>query len=254
MRVSFKIKMDIKIKTNKNKYIYGNIAKGKNSKTLVVFMSGFSGSADFNLFKKASESFLRKGFDSLRFDFFSKHTKAFKPQDMSFDLYVSELRNIVDHLKKDYSKTVLIGHSFGTIISILFLNKYRKYSKNTGLIFWEPTLLPWKEKYMKEDFVFDKDKKLYMSKNSDEIMNEKFYQECIKTKGTDTIFGALNTSTLIIAARDSADKDAKKYFSKIKDKQNSKLYILDNTNHFFDGIETQKELFKKTISYLGANK
>jgi len=250
------MQIKIKSKTKKGKYIYGDICQNKNANTLVIFMSGFSGGRNSKLFIKASKFFAKNGFDTLHFDFFSETGKnnALKPEDFSFSVYTLELKNVVDNFKKKYSKVVLIGHSFGSILSILFLNKYRKYIKNIDLVFWEPTLLPWRERIMKAEFVFDNKNKIYHGKDTNEIMNKTFYRECISIKNTDKMFGNLNKTALIIAAKDSADKDAEKYFSKIKNKHNSKLLFLHNTNHFFNCREVQKELFLNTINYLDSGK
>lgn len=246
------MKIKIKSKIKKGKYIHGILLKNRKSKTLVIFMSGFSGGRDSKLFKNASNVFLKKDFDTLQFNFFQEKGRgnALRPEELSFSFYVSELKNIIDYFKKEYLEIILVGHSFGTIISILFLTEYNKYTKNIKLVFWEPTLLPWKEQYMKEDFIFNTKTKIYYGKNTSEIMNKTFYQECVNTKSTDIMFGLLGKDALIIAAKNSAGADAKKYFLKIKDKNKSRLFILNNTNHFFDGKKSQKELFSETINYL----
>ncbi len=237
------MKIKIELKNKKSKYIYGDMLKNKKAKTLVLFMSGFSGGRNSKLFVNASNVFLKNGFDTLRFNFFQEKgtNNTLRPEEISFSVYASELANIINHFEKRYSRIILVGHSFGTIISILFLNKYRKYIKKIGLVFWEPTLLPWKEKFMKEDFIFDIKKKIYYGKNTKEIMNEIFYQECITTN-ISKIFHSLNKNTCVFAAKNSADKDATKF--------SSKPIIIKNTNHFFDGKNAQKELFDKTIKFL----
>lgn len=240
----------------KEKFIYGDFIENKKADTLAVFMSGFSGSKELPLFKTASTKFLKHGFSTLRFNFCNdsddKHKKvdALNLEELSFSVYVAELKNTLDLVGKKFSRIVLVGHSFGAPIAILFLNKYKKYTNNTELVLWEPTLLPWKREWMEEDFVFDRNKKLFLGKHTNEILNKVFYKECSHTESTDKVLRLSNCKVCIIAAKDSADKDAGKYFSKIKNKKNSKLFIIKGANHLFSGKRVQKELFKKTMDFL----
>ncbi len=244
--------MKFKIKSKKitGKFIYGDITKNKGAASLAIFMSGFDGSADFPLFKNASSMFLKNDIDSLRLHFCEGKKDAPMLQDENFSMYTTELKNIVDTFGKSYSTIVLVGHSFGAIIAILFLNKYKKYAKKTKLVLWEPTLLPWKTKWMEEDFTFNADKKFYYGKHRKEILNETFYKECIDIENTTDTLRMLNKSVLIIAAKGSADKDARKYFQRTRDKKVSELFLIDKTDHYFKGRSVQKELFEKTIQFL----
>lgn len=250
------MKIKIKSKKLKRKFIYGDFFENKNATTLVVFLSGFSGGMGFSLFKNASVDFFKSGFSTMELNFCNdindKHQKIDSPklEDMNFSIYSAELKNVIDSLCKKYSKIVLIGHSFGAVISILFLSKYKKYAKNTELILWDPSLLPWKKEWMEQDFMFDAKKRLYVGKNGREVMNKLFYKECINIKNTANILQSLKKKVCIITAKNGAHKDAEKYFSKIRRIRNSKLIIIKNTGHLFTEKHAQKKLFKKTIDFL----
>jgi alpha/beta superfamily hydrolase len=250
------MKIKIKSKKLKGKFIYGDFLENKKATTLVVFLSGFSGSREFSLFKNASSEFFKNGFSAFRFNFCNdnedKYQKIDAPKikDMSFPFYIAELKNIIDILGKKYFRIALVGHSFGAVIAILFLNKHKKYLKKTDLILWDPSLLPWKKEWMEEDFIYDADKKLYRGKIGKETINKIFFKECIIVKNSAEILESLNQGACIIAAENSGDADAKKYFLKIRSKKDSKLFIIKKTGHQFKGKKAQKELFEKTINFL----
>ncbi|MCX6701693.1 MAG: hypothetical protein NTX96_00670 [Candidatus Zambryskibacteria bacterium] len=250
------MKIKIKSKYKKDKYIYETFLKNKKAKSLVIFSSGLSGSKELPLFKNASKKFLKDGFSILRFNFCRDNDDklqkidTLKPEELSLSVYIAELKNIMDVFSKKYPNIVLIGHSFGAVVFILFLDKYKKYKKNTKLILWDPTLLPWKKKIMEMDFLFNTKKQLYYGKNTNEVMNKTFYNECIHIKNTTNTLKMLNKEVCIIAAENGASKDAKKYYSKIKNKKNSKLFIIKKTGHRFDEEKAQKELFDRTIEFL----
>ncbi|KKR45114.1 MAG: hypothetical protein UT81_C0021G0019 [Parcubacteria group bacterium GW2011_GWA2_40_14] len=240
-RPLFILLMKIQAITKKDKFLYGDFLKNKKAKTLVVFLSGLSGSRELPLFKSISTEFLKKGFSTVRFNFCTdsddtyKKSDAFKTIDMSFSVYIKELKNIVDSL--NYSKIVLIGHSFGAIIAMLFLKKYKKYAKNIKLVLWDPSRLPWPKKYVD------------MEKNLLKIMSKTLYNEVIRANSV-KIFKSLNQKSCIISAKDGGDKDAKKYASQTKNRGATKLYVIKNTGHCFEGAKAQKELVEKTLSFI----
>ncbi len=220
----------------------------------MIFLSGFSGSSQLPLFAQASREFSKNNFGTLRLNFCSDpddsatQRNTLKLEDMTFSLYITELKNIINQLPRKYSKIVFIGHSFGAIISILFLNKYKGFLKNSQLILWEPSLLPWKIEWMEQDFLYNSKKALYIDKNNGDRINKTFYKELV-TIDSVIIFQLLGQKTYIIAAKGSADKDAKKYIS--KNTQGSKAFIIKNTDHCFKGKDAKKELFLKTTKFLG---
>ena len=149
------MKFKIKSKKFKDKYIYGEISGVRGATTLVVFMSGFDGSSKFSLFKTATNYFNKNSVSTIRFDFCNKKNKdAILLQDISFSVYATELKNIIDRFGKNYLHIVFVGHSFGAVVAIMFLLKHKAFLKKTELVLWDPTLLPWKEVWMKEDYIF----------------------------------------------------------------------------------------------------
>lgn len=253
------MKLKIQSKKIKGKFIYVDLIENKKANTLIVFMSGLSGSKELPLFMTASTEFFKHGFSTLRLNFCNDSDEGYKKVDainleeLSFSVYVTELKNILDSVGKKYSRIVLVGHSFGAPIAISFLSKYKKYSYSTELVLWDPTILPWKKQWMEEDFVLDKDKGLYLGKHTKEVLNKIFYGECVRVD-TVNILQMLKRNVCIIAARNSADKDASKYFSKVHKKKASVLHIIEKTNHYFNGKRVQKELFTTTLNFLDLNK
>lgn len=251
------MKLKIKSKKFKNRFIYADMEEGEEATSLVVFLSGLSGSKNLPLFDYASSEFIKNGFNTLRLNFYNyeydkhKYTNALESNSISFSVYIEELKNVLDFVSNKYSSIVLIGHSFGAPIAIMFLSKYKKYASKTKIVIWDPSILPWKREWMEEDYVFNKDKKLYFNKHdSCEIINEVFYEECICVKNTTEILRLLNKKVCIIAAGKGGGEDSKKYFSKLRNKKSSMLVIIDDASHLFDGKNVQKELLNKTLEFL----
>jgi alpha/beta superfamily hydrolase len=236
--------MKIESKKFKGKFIYGDFLENERATKLAIFMSGFSGSKNLPLFKTTSDQFFKKDFSVVRFNFCNddgdSDPKIDAPEikDMSFSVYIAELKNIIDKLGGGYSRITLIGHSFGAVISILFLAKYKKYTNNIDLVLWDPTLLPWDKKGAEEDL-----------KNGEIEVNTTFLQELTSIDSVN-IFGLLNKNICIIAAENTTDEDAENYFLKTPNKNLSELHIIKEANHFFDGEEVQRQLIAKTLGFL----
>jgi alpha/beta superfamily hydrolase len=249
------MKIKIKSKKIKNKFIYGDFFRDNKSDILAIFLSGFSGSKNLPLFDKAPNLFSKEGFDVLKLNFCNdsddkkQEVDAFNIEDMSFSVYTNELKNVIDSLNKKYSKIIFVGHSFGAVISIIFLAKNKRYISKSDLVLWEQSHLPWNKKEMDNDFIFDKSRKLFVEKGTGLSLNKIFYKELV-TVDTLKIFESLKKRVCIIASEGSADKDAKKYFLKIRNKKTSKFYIIKNSDHFFKGLKNQKEVFERTIDFL----
>ena len=250
-----KMETKIKSKTIKNRFIYADYFENKKAKSVVIFLSSFSGSRYLPLFNNSCKFFYMNGFSTVKLNFCNESDdkiqkpKAINFENMSLSVYTTELKNIIDYFDKKYSEVILVGHSFGAIVSILFLDKYKKYRKNTKLVLWEPSLLPWKKKWMEKDFYYNGDEKLYREKRTGEFINKTFYKECVTTDSL-KLFKLLNMKVYIIAVKNLAEKNAKKYFSKIRNKVDSKIFIMQKTGHSFEDIKSQKILFGKTLSFL----
>lgn len=261
MGVLFFKNMKIKIKSKKieGKFLHCDFLENKNAEKIVVLLSGLSGSKNLPLFGTASSAFFKNGFSTLRINFCNdpdnKHQIIDTPdiRDANFAFYSAELKNILEFFKKKYTNIVIIGHSFGAPVAVMFLSTYKSYATRVQLILWDPSLLPFDKKAMDSAFVFDLAQKLYREKEAKlpYIFNKKFYKELSEDIHTGEVLRNLNKEVCIIGAMKGAGQDAKKYFSKLKNKKISKLILISSANHMFDGRRVQKELLKKTFEFLG---
>jgi len=248
------MKFKIKSKTNNTKFIYGNVRQNKEADALIIVMSGYCGGENFNLNIKTTQYFYKHGFSVLRLNFCNNRKNpyridALQLEVMDFDVYTTELKHIIDHFSQSYSHIILIGHSFGAIISILFLEKFNNYKNKIRLVLWDQSLLPWPKQIMEQEFIINKQQRVYTEKGTGLRLNKKFYNSLIETDILKN-FSKLNIPTCIIAARHSADIDAKKYFSKIKNKKRSEIHIIKNTGHLFEERKAQDELFSITEQFI----
>jgi predicted alpha/beta-fold hydrolase len=254
------MKIKIGSKKIKRKFIYGNFSVNKKSETVVIFLSGLSGNDAIPLVKSASLEFFEHGFSTMNFNFcnddIAKNHRTNSPEigDMSLITYVADLKNVIDTFCRKYSKIVLVGHSFGAIVSILFLSNCKKYTKKIKLVLWDPSILPWRKELLEKIFVFNPAKNLYFEKNTKNplIINKTFYRELMKTKDTTKVLGSLKNEVCIIGAGSASQNENKRYFAEVKNKRLSTLSIIKGAGHLFGGKRVQKIMFSKTLNFLGA--
>ena len=252
------MKLKIQSKKIKGKYIYGEVAKTKNSTTLIVFLSGLSGNDASDLTRNASDVFVESGFDTLKLNFCNDDNKknrkagALEIYEMSLSLYVAELKNILDTVAKTYVSIIFVAHSFGAPIAISFLNKYPKYKTEIHLTLWDPSLLPWGKEVVQEVFAFNPTKKLFYQKETENplVINKTFYTELLGTKNTAHLLRGLGRNVIIIAAEKGAQSDARSYFSKISNKKASRFFVIKRADHLFTTKRAQKELLSRTLDFL----
>ncbi len=239
----------------KGKYIYYNLSITKNSNTLMVFMTGLSGGMTFPLFENAEKYFSQFQCSILRFNFCREENDEQHPKNeielnkYHFRLYTVELKNLLETVSDKFEKIVFVGHSFGAIITLLFLDKYPKFKKKSKCILWEPSNLPWSKRVMNGVYDLDKNTGLYVDKESSESINSTFFKE-VTTVNSINLFKKIGIDACIICASGSQDKIGKKYFSNTKNKFKSSYHIIENTDHSFDGNKAQNELFRVTRKWL----
>ncbi len=252
--------MKLKIRSTKlkDRYIYIDIDKQNKSTTLVVVLSGLSGNDSRSLTKKTCGMFGDRRIDTLRINFCNDDkpknhkTDALNIEQMSLLVYTSVLKEVLGAMKEKYSHIVFVAHSFSAPVVINFLQKNFKYQKNTTLILWDPSLLPWGRKTMEEVFVFNKEKNLFVQKETSRplTINRIFYKELLGTKNTASILKKINIPVLIIGAEKGAKEDAQAYFVKIQNKRSAVFHVIKKADHLFKEKNIRKELLNRTIAFL----
>lgn len=250
--------METKIKSKKlkGKIIYGDFLENKKGTVLIIFLSGLAGGRESRLLKNSSKWFFKKGFSTFTLNLCDTTVEKFKHslklEDMRLTTYLTGLKETMDFFQKKYPTIILVGHSFGAVISILFLEKYKKYSENTKLVLWDPSILSQIAPWIKGYFRFDFHTKKYYGKGGGEkiAINVNFYNDLLSTKDSPEIFQLLNHKACIIGAEKGAKENAKEYFKVLRDKKGFYYHIIKATGHLFGTKKAQKELFNTTLKFL----
>ncbi len=79
----------------------------------VIMAHGFTGSLDGFVYRAARDRFLAAGYDVCRFNFYSWEAGARALRDVTLAVQAADLRRVHAHLRPDYDRLYLAGHSYG---------------------------------------------------------------------------------------------------------------------------------------------
>lgn len=104
----------IQIPTDDDHLIYGTLDSFESKKDkLIIFCHGLSGNENEPHYFNAVPFFTQKGFDTFRFNFYTRATKARQLSECSITTHAEDLNNVIKRFKDEYEEIILIGHSIG---------------------------------------------------------------------------------------------------------------------------------------------
>lgn len=246
----------MKQKVLENKFIYFDLHEKSGSDTLLVIMSGISGGKESFLIRKSLQFFRKYNLDILcinfcKDDLFDK-SDCPRMHELTFPLYIEGLRRCIESSNKKYRDTIFIGHSFSAIILILFLKKYSSLLRCSKLILWDPSIPSQINSSIKDNFIFDKVKNIYKTKDVKykflPKLSKKFVEDLEKNTDIGDTLRTLDVVVLSVGAEKGAKDNAIYYSNSVK---GEKLFkIIKNTGHMFGANVAKKELFNSTIEFI----
>ena len=127
------MRKDMKIPTKDGFNIYGTLDSCE-SRRLIIFIHGMTGNKDEHHYFNAASFFNKRGFDTFRFNFYSRKKDSRQLVDSTLTTHIDDLNAVIDKFTGDYDETILISHSFG---GILVPNV--ELSKVSKIVFWDPS-------------------------------------------------------------------------------------------------------------------
>ncbi len=122
-------------------------AGDKPSDKIVILAHGLTGHKNEYIHITATDFFTQKGYDVLRFDFYSDGDNTRKLDETTLEIQGKDLNTVIDHMRRAYDKIYVSGHSYGGA-TLLFAQP-----QATALAFWDSTFtaIPlWREE-VRED-------------------------------------------------------------------------------------------------------
>jgi pimeloyl-ACP methyl ester carboxylesterase len=235
------MRKEIKLKTADNHIIYGNLDTNKN-KTLLIFVHGITGNQDEHHYFNASPFFSENGFDTFRFDFYSREPNARSLSDSSITSHSEDLKLIIDTFKDKYDNLILIGHSLGALV---ILNT--DLSAVSKIVLWDPTTGFSNIKDKQGEFNSKLDKYI-LHWAMDIIVTKRMIEEW-KSSDLDKLVKKLSVPCkFIFAGNNNYHPVWKPVLKHLKVEYDS--VIVEGATHCFTEEGTEQELFEETLKWI----
>ena len=246
---------EIWIKTNNNLKLKSYIYNPKKELITIIMCHGFSGNSSGIFNPKFAEE-LSKKYLVCRFDFRGQGKSEGRFYNSSITIELEDLKNIISYIKKYYQpkKMILLGHSFGSLISILYISKnsldglisLSGVSNNNKLINIE-----FNSQQLSE---LDKKGKIQIvnwSKNGELDLLGKQFLDDIKKYSILKAAKKIKIPTLIIHGKKDdivPHSHSKELYQLIKGPK--KLILIENADHLFNFFDEKNSKVDMVIKYI----
>ena len=241
-RYNKNMRKEIQLKTKDGHIIYGTFDLVEKSKTLLIFVHGFTGHRNEHHYFNAASFFPEKGFDTFRFDFYGSKQNARRLSEISLEEHFSDLKLVIDTFKDKYDDIILIGHSLGCIV---ILNT--DLSGISKIVLWDPSSKMGDLKEKNAEYNADLDKYIFNSRLniivSKELVNE--WQAVDISKLAE---GINVPCKFIFAGNYNKYEIWKPFLNKIK--VTNEFAIVEGASHVFVEEGVEQKLFEETLNYI----
>lgn len=231
---------EIQLKTNDGHTIYGTLDSAGKSKTLLIFVHGFTGHKNEHHYFNGASYFSNKDFDTFRFDFYGQKPDARKLSMISLAQHSLDLKLVIDTFKDGYETVVLVGHSLGAIV---ILNT--DLSGISKIVLWDPADTMKQDLKTKNcEFNADLDKYIFNIRLSI-IVSKELVTEW-QAVDMSALAEKINLPCKFIFAGNYNKYEAWKPFLG----ENTEFAIVEGATHVFVEKGTEEKLFEETYDFI----
>lgn len=231
------------------------------NQTLVIICPGYLDTKDYGSFVKMAEDLSEIGFTAVRFDPSGIWESEGQTKDYSLSQYLKDVRSVINSIKEKetFEKTILIGHSLGGLVSLLFASQNEDLSAVVGIMPPYSMTRPGKEREEKKNEDWAKNGFALVKRDLPFQANEeKEFQVPISVIQDAYQYNLLEVAsqitvpTLLLAGENDTtipEEDVKLIFESLKAPK--EFFILPNIGHDYRLKEEEIELVnKKVIDFL----
>lgn len=233
---------EVKLTTKDNFIIYGTWNYLQKSATLLIFVHGLSGNQYEHHYFNAVPFFTSEGFDTFRFDFYSRKPDARILSESSVTSHVQDLELIIDHFKDKYDKLILIGHSLGAL-TILKTD----LSNISKIVIWDPTM-GYKKLEDKNASFNDKLDKYILRWGMEIIVSKQLMEEWKEASNPQKLVENINKPCKFIFAEFGSFEHWKPSLNLINVKNES--VVIKGATHCYYEEGTEQKLFDETLKWI----
>ena len=233
---------NLRIPLSDGKFVYGTL-RGPLNNPLIIFVHGFIGDKDEHILFNGARFFAENNISSFRFNLYGEQEDSRQLNECDISNHISDLERVISYFRKDCSEIIVVGHSFGGLITLL--SRKQEFDK---AVLWEPAGNP--KKWLVEDAKYIKELGLYYFDDWGVAytIGKSMYQQCIDLN-TEGISSKFRKPLKIISAGNGMLKDAaRKYFEQAN--QPKEFAIIEGAGHNFNEDGAEEKLFEETLKFI----
>ncbi len=231
----------IQIKTKDDHIIYGTLDQSDSKKErLLIFVHGLSGNQREHQYYNAVPFFTEKGFDTFRFDFYSRNEKGRQLSECSLAIHVDDLKNVIERFKDEYKELILVGHSIGALV--IFNSDLKDVSK---IVLWDPTKGA-KDLESKKIEYEPKIDKFILKWGKEILLGKQMIEDWKKAADIKPLIEKIDKPCKFIFAGAYTNYEAWKPFI-----DGFEVYVVEKAGHQFLEEGCEEKLFEETLRFVG---
>ncbi|MDP4000732.1 MAG: hypothetical protein Q8P83_00605 [bacterium] len=232
------------LKTEDNFTIYGTLNNSSvASSKLIIFVHGLTGSQNEHQYFNAVPFFTKQGFDTFRFDLYSRGDNARQLSNCSITIHAQDLTTVVNYFKDTYDQVFLVGHSLGVPVVL-----HTNLAPITKIILWDPTS-GMKSLEEKKCVYNEKLEKYILNWGKEIILGQNMIDEWKKTSNLKALVDKITKPCKFVFAGNGNKYEAWKPYLKLI-KVPYEFAVVSGATHIFLEEGTEKKLFDETLKWL----
>lgn len=214
----------------------------------IVLIPGLFGDVNEPLLRNAKKFFKRKGYTVSELDPYDKNKSA----TVSIADFLENMHKCFVDLVSQGCAVTPIGHSFGALLLLLYLQKEKKPVHFEQVILWDPALIPVPESSIHAIFETHKGQ-YYLKDESGNIRIAKVFYDEITSGSVGTMKMLQKHQASIYFAEQGAYVHTYATYKKLVPK-NVVFFVIKDADHIFSSKAVQNELFSQTLASLALKK
>lgn len=219
-----------------------NCAGDKPAAKLVVLSHGLTGHINEYIHLMARDYFNQRGYDVVRFSYYSSGEKARNLKDCTLKIHASDLNAVIEHFSFSYKKVFVAGHSYGGL-TILFANP-----DVTSVSFWDSSFVP---TFWKAEGAYIPELDCYkIGWGCSNLVGKAMVEEASSLREEDSIQMAQSLNApgqVLLAGENNENTKRTLLFESLKEPKN--FYDVPHADHCFNKGKTVYDLLEKTHTW-----
>ena len=245
------IEEEFTLSTDDGFKIYGMINKKEGNKKAIIICHGLSENMNNHHFQEAKRFFPEKGYDVIRFDFYSYPEDSRKLKDTTVAIHVKDFNKVLEKYRSLYDSIYAVGDSYGGLTLVV-----ANPSEIDAVSLWDGS---YDTSNWEEYLIHVQELDMYVFKDDPvgALISKAMYEENLTFRGENMakIASEFKAPVQVISAGGNLDWVIKTQEDQYKTlgSEKKEYCVIDGADHFFSNKSTVFDLLENTYRWFEEN-